>query len=107
MVLVSVHLFLCMHNHYTPNCVFCHMLMARSACMQVREALLFSASLRLQNNPSTAETQAFTDEVMDIVELTPLANALVGSPGRQAPTPAVFRAGFPCMHRLISMRLSR
>ena len=49
--------------------------------MQVREALLFSASLRLQGNPSTAATQAFTDEVMDIVELTPLANALVGAPG--------------------------
>lgn len=47
----------------------------------MREALLFSASLRLQGNPSTAATQAFTDEVMDIVELTSLANALVGTPG--------------------------
>lgn len=45
----------------------------------VREALLFSAQLRTQGETSEVIT-AFVDEVMDLVELTPLRDGLVGPP---------------------------
>ncbi len=48
----------------------------------VREALIFSASLRLTvDNLDKKTINAFVDEIMDIVELTPLKGALVGLPG--------------------------
>jgi len=47
----------------------------------VHEALLFSASLRLQNKPSNAVVADFVDEIMAVVELMPLRHALVGVPG--------------------------
>ncbi len=47
----------------------------------VHEALLFSASLRLQGRPGQATIRAFVEETMRIVELTPLRDALVGVPG--------------------------
>lgn len=47
----------------------------------MREALLFSASLRLHDSPSQAVVQGWVDQVMCIVELTPLRDALVGTLG--------------------------
>ncbi|KAL3144459.1 hypothetical protein ABBQ32_004202 [Trebouxia sp. C0010 RCD-2024] len=47
----------------------------------VREALLFSARLRTRGETNEVIT-AFVDEVMDLVELTPLRDGLVGIPGR-------------------------
>ena len=44
----------------------------------VREALLFSAQLRTQGETTEVIT-AFVDEVMDLVELTPLRDGLVSS----------------------------
>ena len=42
---------------------------------------MFSASLRLPASVSNAVTSAFVDEIMEVVELHPLRNALVGLPG--------------------------
>lgn len=47
----------------------------------VREALLFSAQLRTRGETTEVIT-AFVDEVMDLVELTPLRDGLVGIPGQ-------------------------
>ena len=44
----------------------------------VREALLFSARLRTQGETNEVIT-AFADEVMDLVELTPLRDGLVSA----------------------------
>ena len=43
--------------------------------------MLFSAKLRLPASVSDQVTRDFVDEIMDVVELTPLRNALVGLPG--------------------------
>jgi len=48
----------------------------------VEEALLFSGSLRLPRENDPTVIKSFVREIMDIVELTPLAGALVGLPGR-------------------------
>ncbi len=45
----------------------------------VREALLFSAQLRTRGE-TTEVIYAFVDEVMDLVELTPLRDGLVSAP---------------------------
>lgn len=47
----------------------------------MQEALLFSASLRLQGKPSKETVADFVEEIMGIVELTSLRSALVGVPG--------------------------
>lgn len=56
----------------------------------VREALTFSASLRLTgvklDNRAIAD---FVDEIMGVVELTPLKGALVGLPGESSTLGAV------------------
>ena len=45
----------------------------------VRETLLFAARLRLPNSVSEANKQAIVDEVMDILELTPLQDLIIGN----------------------------
>ncbi|BDA51445.1 ABC transporter G family member 36 [Coccomyxa sp. Obi] len=52
-----------------------------SPATTVREALAYSAELRLADVQST-QLQGFVDEVMELMELTSLRNALVGVPGR-------------------------
>ena len=52
-----------------------------SPATTIAEALLFSASLRLPGDLSKDKVKAFVDEIMEVVELTPLKNALVGLPG--------------------------
>ena len=49
--------------------------------LTVRETVLFSARLRLEPSDvdSDEKAQAFVDQILDDVELTVLANALVGS----------------------------
>jgi ABC-type multidrug transport system ATPase subunit/ABC-type multidrug transport system permease subunit len=47
----------------------------------VREALLFSAHMRLGGGASRAQRVAFADEVLATVELAPLSDAMVGAPG--------------------------
>ncbi|GAB2261691.1 hypothetical protein Droror1_Dr00002688 [Drosera rotundifolia] len=52
-----------------------------SPCLTVQESLLFSAWLRLPSQVSLKTKRSFIDEVMELVELTPLSGALVGMPG--------------------------
>ncbi|KAK4152728.1 ABC-2 type transporter-domain-containing protein [Chaetomidium leptoderma] len=47
----------------------------------VREALEFSALLRQPNSRSDREKLAYVDHVLDLLEMTPYADAIVGVPG--------------------------
>ncbi|KAK9865807.1 hypothetical protein WJX84_001141 [Apatococcus fuscideae] len=47
----------------------------------VKEALTFSANMRITNPPDSAATRMYVDEVMKLVELEPLAGSLAGRPG--------------------------
>jgi ABC-type multidrug transport system ATPase subunit/ABC-type multidrug transport system permease subunit len=47
----------------------------------VREALEFSAGLRLTSDVSTAQRTAFIDDIIDLLELRDLSNRLVGAVG--------------------------
>ena len=47
----------------------------------VHESLMFSAQIRLPASLGLEATTKFVDEVMDLVELRPLANGSVGLPG--------------------------
>ncbi|CAL8463057.1 g2591 [Coccomyxa elongata] len=47
----------------------------------VREALEFSARLRISESASHKQIEEYVNEVLDIVELTPLKDSLVGIPG--------------------------
>ena len=46
----------------------------------VKEALMFSARLRLDASVSEAQVKEYVDEVIGIVELQPVQNKLVGMP---------------------------
>lgn len=48
----------------------------------VREALTFSALLRQPNHIPRAERIAYVDNVLEILEMTPYADAVVGVPGK-------------------------
>ncbi|XP_058111919.1 ABC transporter G family member 31-like isoform X2 [Magnolia sinica] len=52
-----------------------------SPCMTVRESILYSAWLRLPSYVDFETQRVFVEEVMELVELTPLSGALVGLPG--------------------------
>ncbi|KAL0330277.1 UNVERIFIED_CONTAM: ABC transporter G family member 32, partial [Sesamum radiatum] len=60
---------------------YCEQNDVHSPCLTVHESLLFSAWLRLSSQCDFATQRAFVDEVMELVELTPLRRALVGVPG--------------------------
>ncbi|KAL6524145.1 ABC transporter G member 32 [Orobanche minor] len=60
---------------------YCEQNDVHSPCLTVRESLVFSAWLRLSSQCDFATQRAFVDEVMELVELTPLHRALVGVPG--------------------------
>lgn len=47
----------------------------------VREALRFSAVLRQPASVSTAEKHAYVEHVIDLLEMTPYAEAIIGVPG--------------------------
>ena len=67
----------------------------------VWEAMLFSAKLRLPGTVSATVVSEFVEEIMDVVELTPLRNALIGLPGlRQATKPS--NEYTPCTQRMLS-----
>ncbi|BDA47821.1 probable pleiotropic drug resistance protein 1 [Coccomyxa sp. Obi] len=51
-----------------------------SPAATVREALMFSAQLRLVGT-NKKQLESFVDEVLELMELTPLRNAIVGVPG--------------------------
>jgi ABC-type multidrug transport system ATPase subunit len=47
----------------------------------VREALEFSALLRQPSTYSKAEKLAYVDRVLDLLDLSPIANATIGTAG--------------------------
>ncbi|PIN08051.1 Pleiotropic drug resistance proteins (PDR1-15), ABC superfamily [Handroanthus impetiginosus] len=60
---------------------YCEQNDVHSPCLTVHESLVFSAWLRLSSQCDFATQRVFVDEVMELVELTPLRKALVGIPG--------------------------
>ncbi|KAK2994426.1 hypothetical protein RJ640_009653 [Escallonia rubra] len=60
---------------------YCEQNDIHSPYVTVYESLLYSAWLRLPADVKTDTRKMFVEEVMDLVELNPLRNALVGLPG--------------------------
>ncbi|KAM0969496.1 hypothetical protein ACFX13_018009 [Malus domestica] len=60
---------------------YCEQSDIHSPCLTVLESLLFSVWLRLPSDVDLETQRAFVEEVMELVELTPLSGALVGLPG--------------------------
>ncbi|VAH42773.1 unnamed protein product [Triticum turgidum subsp. durum] len=60
---------------------YCEQNDIHSPNVTVYESLAFSAWLRLPANVESSTRKMFIDEVMELVELNPLKNALVGLPG--------------------------
>ncbi|GMP88570.1 hypothetical protein CsSME_00040509 [Camellia sinensis var. sinensis] len=60
---------------------YCEQNDIHSPFVTVHESLLYSAWLRLSKDVNTETKQMFVAEVMDLVELNTLKNALVGLPG--------------------------
>ncbi|GLT97658.1 hypothetical protein SLE2022_152130 [Rubroshorea leprosula] len=60
---------------------YCEQTDIHSPHVTVYESLLFSAWLRLPREVDSATRKMFIEEVMELVELTPLREALVGLPG--------------------------
>ncbi|KAK7388759.1 hypothetical protein VNO78_23586 [Psophocarpus tetragonolobus] len=60
---------------------YCEQTDVHSPCLTVWESLLFSAWLRLSSDVDLNTQKAFVEEIMELVELTPLSGALVGLPG--------------------------
>jgi len=63
----------------------------------VRESLLFSATLRLPRSVTEEQRRAFVEEIIDILELRPLADRIVGN-GQQ--TSSVMQMRMPRTWRL-------
>nr|CAD1840726.1 unnamed protein product [Ananas comosus var. bracteatus] len=60
---------------------YCEQTDVHSPFVTVYESLQYSAWLRLPSNVGLHERNMFIEEVMELVELTPLKNAMVGLPG--------------------------
>ncbi|KAL3511745.1 hypothetical protein ACH5RR_024462 [Cinchona calisaya] len=60
---------------------YCEQTDIHSPQVTVRESLIFSAFLRLPQEVSKEEKMTFVDQVMDLVELDNLKDAIVGLPG--------------------------
>ncbi|KAL0918032.1 hypothetical protein M5K25_013153 [Dendrobium thyrsiflorum] len=60
---------------------YCEQFDIHSPQLTIRESLIFSALLRLSNEVTKEEKLRFIDEVIDLVELDNLKDALVGLPG--------------------------
>ncbi|XP_058221820.1 pleiotropic drug resistance protein 1-like isoform X2 [Rhododendron vialii] len=60
---------------------YCEQTDIHSPHVTVYESLTYSAWLRLPSEVDSATRKMFVDEVMELVELTPLREALVGLPG--------------------------
>ncbi|KAG5243238.1 ABC transporter family protein [Salix suchowensis] len=63
---------------------YCEQNDIHSPRVTVYESLLYSAWLRLSKDIDTKTRKMFVEEVMELVELTPLRDALVGLPGLDA-----------------------
>ncbi|KAG2686522.1 hypothetical protein I3760_09G009400 [Carya illinoinensis] len=62
-------------------CGYCEQNDIHSPYVTIYESLLYSAWLRLSSDVKTQKRKMFVEEVMELVELKPLRDALVGLPG--------------------------
>ncbi|KAK1439447.1 hypothetical protein QVD17_05265 [Tagetes erecta] len=62
-------------------CGYCEQNDTHSPNVTVYESLLYSAWLRLSSDVNTNTREIFVDELMELVELLPLRDAMVGLPG--------------------------
>ncbi|GAB2273764.1 transcription factor [Dionaea muscipula] len=69
------------HETFARISGYCEQTDVHSPQVTVRESLIFSAFLRLPNEVTKEEKMMFVDEVMELVELDDLKDALVGLPG--------------------------
>ncbi|KAK6212499.1 hypothetical protein LQW54_005273 [Pestalotiopsis sp. IQ-011] len=60
---------------------YCEQNDVHEATATVREALIFSARLRQKHEIPDIEKVEYVERIMDLLELTPLQHALVGTPG--------------------------
>ena len=60
---------------------YCEQVDVHNTFATVREALAFSASLRLPSGVKRATRAAFVEEVIDLLELRPIAERLIGEAG--------------------------
>ncbi|KAF8650205.1 hypothetical protein HU200_064060 [Digitaria exilis] len=60
---------------------YCEQMDIHSPCLTVYESLQFSAYLRLPSEVNSQKRDMFVEEVMGLIELTDLRNAMVGIPG--------------------------
>ena len=71
-------------GHFSSCCVehsYVEQQDIHSAGTTVREALLFSARLRLDEGLGRAEVEQVVDETLEMVDLTALKDGIVGDPG--------------------------
>jgi ABC-type multidrug transport system ATPase subunit/ABC-type multidrug transport system permease subunit len=66
---------------FSRSCGFCMQQDVHEPTATVREALQFSAKLRQPADVSNAAKQAYVEEIISLLELEPLADALIGEPG--------------------------
>ncbi|KAK9788281.1 hypothetical protein WJX73_004447 [Symbiochloris irregularis] len=69
------------HETFARVSGYCEQFDIHSPQTTVVEALLFSAELRFEKGVEKATIHNFVEEVMELVELHPLRDALVGKPG--------------------------
>ncbi|XP_047322060.1 ABC transporter G family member 32-like isoform X2 [Impatiens glandulifera] len=60
---------------------YCEQSDVHSPCLTVHESLIFSSWLRLGSHIDSTVKKEFVDEIMELVELTSIGDALVGLPG--------------------------
>ena len=66
---------------FTRIAGYCEQVDVHSPNVTVHESLIYSAWLRLSENVDPSVRKAFVEEVMELVELTPLKSFIVGLPG--------------------------
>jgi ABC-type multidrug transport system ATPase subunit len=66
---------------FSRSCGFCMQQDVHEPTATIREALQFSAKLRQSPDISDKQKEAYVEEVISLLELGPLANALIGQPG--------------------------
>ncbi|RDW60635.1 hypothetical protein BP6252_12018 [Coleophoma cylindrospora] len=66
---------------FARSCGFCLQQDVHEANSTVREALMFSAHLRQEDHISEQDKNAYVEHIITLLELEPIADALIGYPG--------------------------
>jgi ATP-binding cassette subfamily G (WHITE) protein 2 (SNQ2) len=66
---------------FSRSCGFCMQQDVHEPTATIREALQFSAKLRQSPDISDKQKKAYVEEVISLLELGPIADALIGQPG--------------------------